>query len=82
MENIFNDKEVLTAKDLSTYFNVSLPTIYELMKSVGFPLLQIGSRKLVRKDKFFTWLEAQEQKGGDENTQSIDCPSILYANDV
>lgn len=41
---------------------VSPSTAYELMHARGFPVLRIGSRIVVPKEKFIRWTE--EQSGG------------------
>lgn len=41
---------------------VSISTVYELMHEPGFPVLRVGSRMVVPKEKFIQWTE--EQSGG------------------
>ena len=41
---------------------VSLSSGYELMRQPGFPVLRVGSRMVVPKEKFMRWVE--EQSGG------------------
>ena len=41
---------------------VSISTAYELMHEPGFPVLRVGSRMVVPKEKFIRWTE--EQSGG------------------
>ena len=41
---------------------VSIPTAYEGMHEPGFPVLRVGSRIVVPKEKFIQW--AEEQTGG------------------
>lgn len=57
--------------DLPLFLNVSLvaqvlgvssSTAYELMHEPGFPVLRVGSRMVVPKEKFIRWTE--EQSGG------------------
>lgn len=47
---------VLSAKDISRYLGISKANSYQLMDSKGFPILRIGKRKLVPKDKFLIWI--------------------------
>ena len=41
---------------------VSISTAYEVMHGPGFPVLRVGSRMVVPKEKFIQW--AEEQAGG------------------
>ena len=41
---------------------VSISTAYEVMHEPGFPVLRVGSRMVVPKEKFIQW--AEEQTGG------------------
>ena len=60
MQSSFKAKEdlpaVLSAKDISKYLAISKANSYQLMDSKGFPILRIGKRKLVPKDKFLIWI--------------------------
>ena len=60
MQSSFKAKEdlpaVLSAKDISRYLGISKANSYQLMDSKGFPILRIGKRKLVPKDKFLIWI--------------------------
>ena len=38
---------------------VSISTAYEVMHEPGFPVLRVGSRMVVPKEKFIQWAEAQ-----------------------
>ena len=38
---------------------VSTSTAYEVMHEPGFPVLRVGSRMVVPKEKFMQWVEAQ-----------------------
>ena len=42
---------------------ISAASSYELMHEKGFPVLKIGSRLVVPKEKFITWVE-QNTVGG------------------
>ena len=50
----------LDANDISRLIGVSRSNAYEIFRSEGFPALIIGGRKMVRKDKLISWLEAKE----------------------
>ena len=41
---------------------VSISTAYEVMHEPGFPVLRVGNRMVVPKEKFIQW--AEEQVGG------------------
>ncbi len=49
----------LNAKLVSQVLGVSPSTTYELMHEPGFPVLRIGSRMVVPKEKFAQWVDAQ-----------------------
>ena len=52
----------LNANLVSQVLGVSVSTAYELMHEPGFPVLRVGSRMVVPKEKFAQWVE--EQSGG------------------
>ena len=52
----------LNAHLLSEVLGVSISTAYELMHEPGFPVLRVGSRMVVPKEKFIRW--AEERSGG------------------
>ncbi len=52
----------LNANLVSQVLGVSISTAYELMHEPGFPVLRVGSRMVVPKEKFIRWTE--EQSGG------------------
>lgn len=72
MNRSIEEKEVLTAKDVSLFLNVSMPTVYNVMKSKAFPSFNIAGRILVRKAKFFEWLENQERKESEAPKHNIE----------
>ena len=51
----------LVAKTLG----IAPSSAYELMHKKNFPILRIGSRMVVPKEKFIQWVE-QHTKGGDD----------------
>lgn len=53
----------LNAKVIAKLLGVSISSGYELMHSKGFPVLKIGSRMVVPKEKFRQWVE-QNVGGG------------------
>ena len=54
----------LNAETVAKLLGVSPSTGYELMHEKGFPVLRIGSRIVVPKEKFRAWVEANVG-GGD-----------------
>ncbi len=54
----------LNAELVSKVLGVSSSSGYELMHESGFPILKIGSRMVVPKEKFMQWVE-EHTAGGD-----------------
>lgn len=52
----------LNAKLVAQTLGVSISSAYELMHGADFPVLRVGSRMVVPKEKFIHW--AQQQSGG------------------
>lgn len=52
----------LSAKAVAQVLGISLAGTYELLHQNDFPVVKIGSRLVVPKEKFLTWIE--EQTGG------------------
>ena len=48
----------LSAKNVAELLGVSISSTYELMQEPGFPVLKIGSRKVVPKEKIRDWVES------------------------
>ena len=53
----------LNASLVSQVLGVSISTAYELLNEPGFPVLRVGSRMVVLKEKFIQWVE-QNTAGG------------------
>lgn len=49
----------LNANLVSQVLGVSISTAYELMNEPSFPVLRVGSRMVVPKEKFVEWVDAQ-----------------------
>ena len=47
----------MNAKDVAGYMNISLTCAYNLMNSQNFPVIRIGKRLIVTKDRFLDWLD-------------------------
>lgn len=50
---------MLTVPDVASVLGVSRAGAYELAHSEGFPVLKVGSRIVIPKDKFLLWIEKQ-----------------------
>ena len=65
-ESIYKSYEelplILNSKQVAEVLGVSPSSGYELMHEKGFPVLKIGNRMVVPKEKFIAWVE--EQTGG------------------
>lgn len=55
----------LNASLVSQVLGVSISTAYELMNEPGFPVLRVGSRMVVPKDKFVEWVSRRTQGGAN-----------------
>ena len=47
----------LNAETISKLLGISLTTVYELMHTKDFPVLRLGNRLVVPKEKFKKWVE-------------------------
>ncbi len=67
-ESIYKNHEelpqFLNAETIAKVLGVSPSSGYELMHEAGFPVLKVGSRMLVPKEKFILWVE-KHTMGGD-----------------
>ena len=54
----------LNAKMVAKVLGVSPSSGYELMHNSSFPVLKIGSRMVVPKEKFIQWVEENTTGGG------------------
>ena len=52
----------LNAKQVGEVLGISPASSYELMHETGFPVLKIGNRMVVPKEKFMEWVS--EKTGG------------------
>ena len=53
----------LNAKMVGQVLGITPSSVYELMHESSFPVLKIGSRMVVPKEKFIEWVE--RNTGGD-----------------
>ena len=49
----------MNAKVVAQVLGISAAGAYELLHREGFPVLKIGSRMVVPKEKFLSWVENQ-----------------------
>lgn len=54
---------MLSVPEVAAVLGISRAGTYELVKSDGFPSLKIGSRIVVPKEKFISWIDAQTSRG-------------------
>ena len=53
----------LNAELVAQVLGISQAGAYDLLHSVGFPVLKIGTRMVVPKEKFCKWVEEQTGAG-------------------
>lgn len=56
----------LNSETVAKTLGVSSSSAYELMHEPGFPVLRVGSRIVVPKEKFIQWV-VEHTEGGDRN---------------
>ena len=54
----------LCAEHVAKLLEISMSSTYELMLESSFPVLKVGNRKVVPKEKFRAWVE-KNVGGGD-----------------
>ena len=54
----------LSADHVAKLLGISISGAYELMQESSFPVLKVGNRKVVPKEKFLAWVE-KNVGGGD-----------------
>ena len=66
-----NLPNVVSPKEVQTYFGISRSTTYRIFHDATFPAFHIGNRLLVRRDELLGWLEQQKvNKAQNENLNS------------
>ena len=60
-ENLYKSYDelplMLSVQEIAIVLGISKTSAYELVRSKGFPVLKIGSRLVVPKEKFSEWVE-------------------------
>lgn len=54
----------LNTESIAKVLRISPSSSYELIHALGFPVLRVGNRMVVPKEKFIQWVE-QNRAGGD-----------------
>ena len=54
----------LNAETVAKVLGIALSSTYELMHEADFPVLKIGNRLVVPKEKFVKWVEQRTKGGG------------------
>ena len=58
----------LDANEIVKVLGLSRSSVYEMLRADSFPAIKIGGKKLVRKEKFFAWLDEQEALPPENNS--------------
>ena len=56
--------EMMTAEDLQN-FGFTRSMAYAFLNRKDVPVIRIGKRKFIRKERFYEWLEEQERSGNE-----------------
>ena len=56
----------LNAETVAQVLGVSISSAYELLHEPGFPVVRVGSRMVVPKEKFVAWVSAQAERGAQD----------------
>lgn len=59
----------LTVSEVADILNICKPYAYNLFAETDFPGMKIGNRYLVRKDKFFSWMENHLKEDADNEKE-------------
>ena len=61
------EKLCLSITETAYALGVSKPTVYNLLKTDGFPAIRIGGRTMIPVDGLRQWVEIQAKKRQEEN---------------
>ena len=61
----------LSANDIQT-LGFTRTMAYNILNREDVPVLKIGSRKFIQRDKFFDWLDSREKDKLDDNDRRDD----------
>ena len=62
---------MLSANDIQAV-GFTRTMVYKILSSEEVPVVKIGSRKFVQRDKFFAWLDSKEKSKIDDNDRRDD----------
>jgi len=62
-----NNTEIMSAKEVATYLNISYWTLTEMVRRKEIPHFRIGKRILFRTDSLLEWVCNQEKKVCEEH---------------
>lgn len=62
---------MLSANDIQA-MGFTRTMVYKILSSDEVPVVKIGSRKFVQRDKFFAWLDSKEKSKIDDNDRRED----------
>ena len=62
---------MLSANDIQA-MGFTRTMVYKILSSEEVPVVKIGSRKFVQRDKFFVWLDSKEESELDDNDRRDD----------
>ncbi len=63
----------LDAADIMNVLGLSRTTVYSMLQEPDFPTIELGKRRIVRKEKLFEWINAHENPDSCINDdQTID----------
>ena len=57
---------LLNVETVAQILGVSISSVYELLHEPGFPVVRVGSRMVVPKEKFMAWVSAQTERGAQD----------------
>ena len=57
---------MLSANDIQT-MGFTRTMVYNILNREDVPVVKIGSRKFIQRDKFFDWLDSREKSELDDN---------------
>lgn len=60
------DKLTMSVQELAVHMGVSKPIAYQLVRSEGFPAIQVGRRIVIPTDGFKRWLSRQAGEDGSD----------------
>ncbi len=66
-----NLPNVVSPKEVQTYFGISRSTTYRIFHDATFPAFHIGNRLLVRRDELLGWLEQQKVNKAQTRTRRL-----------